>query len=202
MAFNEVLKRNFIENILNLRKTKQGKIVSWDAVYKRNLTLATMNKLFAALLFFTALSTAVSAQVIPSFTAEQLMKRATGSDTVYVMNFWATWCAPCIAELPAFESTTENYAGKKVKVLLVSMDFPEDYPTKIQAFANRKKIKSEVVWLKETDANLFIPKIDGRWTGALPATVIMNGKSGNKLFFEKQMSADELSDAIQKFQKG
>jgi len=161
-----------------------------------------MKKLLSALLLTVAISTTVTAQLIPSYTADQLMKRIAGNDTTYILNFWATWCAPCIKELPAFESINEQYASKKVKVVLVSMDFPEDYPDNILAFSNRKKLKSEVVWLKETNANTFIPKIDERWSGALPATVIFNSKKGEKLFFEKQMSEDELNALIQRFLKG
>jgi thiol-disulfide isomerase/thioredoxin len=146
--------------------------------------------------FLIGLTTFSFAQNIPSYTADQLMKRAKGKDTVYVLNFWATWCSPCIAELPAFDAITEEYAGKKVKVILVSMDFPEAYPAQVQAFINKKNLKSEVVWLWETNANVFIPKIDNRWTGALPATVIIDNKTGKKQFFEKKMSKEELEKAV------
>src|SRR5690606_6809447 len=47
------------------------------------------------------------------------------NDSIYVINFWATWCKPCIKELPAFEKIASEYADKKVKVLLVSLDFPD-----------------------------------------------------------------------------
>ena len=45
------------------------------------------------------------------------------NDTTYVINFWAMWCKPCVEELPYFETIRKNYSDKKVKVILVSLDF-------------------------------------------------------------------------------
>ena len=58
------------------------------------------------------------------------------NDTTYVVNFWATWCKPCVAELPYFEQLTETYKGQKVKVLLVSLDFSKQIESKLLTFCS------------------------------------------------------------------
>lgn len=134
---------------------------------------------------------------IGSTTAEKLMARtAAGKDTTYIINFWATWCAPCVAELPQFTALHNRYKGKKVKVLLVSMDFPDAYPQKLQAYVTRKALEPEVVWFSETDANAFIPKIDKAWSGALPGTLIVNRRHGYKAFLEKSIKEDEVAAMV------
>lgn len=156
-----------------------------------------MKTLLGVLLLSVLIVVNAQAQDLPSVTADQLMKRTKGSDTCYVLNFWATWCVPCIAELPAFEAINQEYAKKKVKVLLVSLDFAEAYPAQIQSFIKKKKLTSDVLWFKETDANLFIPKIDDRWSGALPATLIIDGKTGKREFLEKKVTKEDLETLIQ-----
>ena len=54
-----------------------------------------------------------------SFTPRDL------SGKVYLIDFWATWCKPCIKELPAFEELNARYQDKGLKVVLVSLDFPD-----------------------------------------------------------------------------
>ncbi len=139
---------------------------------------------------------AAHAPDIPAYTADKLMARAANKDTTYIINFWATWCGPCVAELPQFTKLQEHYAKEKVKVILVSLDFPDAYPAKLGAYVAKKKLRPEVVWFSETNANEFIPKIDDSWTGSLPGTMIVSKRNGYKLFLEKQITADEIRQII------
>lgn len=132
------------------------------------------------------------------YNADRLMQRVSNPDTLYVVNFWATWCGPCVAELPEFNKLQAMYAGKPVKIILASLDFKEAYPRKLEAFANRKKLQQEIVWFNETDANKFIPKIDNRWQGSIPATLLIAGKNEYKNFFEGSITAKQLSTLIDK----
>lgn len=118
------------------------------------------------------------------------------SDTTYIVNFWATWCAPCVKELPHFDSIHKQYANNKIKVLLVSMDFKENLEAKLAPFIKKKSILSEVVLLDELNGNYFIPKISDDWTGSLPATLIINQKKGINTFFEKKLSYSFLEDEV------
>lgn len=117
-------------------------------------------------------------------------------DTTYVINFWATWCAPCIKELPYFEKLhTEN---PKVKVILVSLDSRKDLEKKLIPFVYRKKITAQVVLLSDKEYNAWLDKIDASWSGAIPATLILNGK--RKLFAEREFeSFTELNDYVNAF---
>lgn len=117
-------------------------------------------------------------------------------DTIYVINFWATWCAPCIKELPYFEKLhTDN---PKVKVILVSLDSRKDLEKKLIPFVDRKKITAQVVLLSDKDYNAWLDKIDASWSGAIPATLMLNGK--RKLFAEREFeSFTELNDYVNAF---
>jgi thiol-disulfide isomerase/thioredoxin len=117
-------------------------------------------------------------------------------DNTYVINFWATWCAPCIKELPYFEKLhTDN---PKVKVIFVSLDSRKDLEKKLVPFVNRKKITTQVVLLSDKDYNAWLDKIDSSWSGAIPATLILNGK--RKLFAEREFdNFTELNNYINTF---
>ena len=132
----------------------------------------------------------------PSYKIDDLVKRVSNKDTVYVVNFWATWCIPCVTELPEFNKISDQYQGKPVKVLMVSLDFEDAYPKKLDAFRAKKKLKPEVVWFNETNANVFIPKIDNSWSASIPATWIVNAKKEYSNFNPGTVTAQQLGMVI------
>lgn len=119
------------------------------------------------------------------------------NDTTYVVNFWATWCAPCVQELPHFEKITSDYKDQKVKVLLVSLDFKKQVESDLLPFIKRKDIQSQVVHLSDPDANAWISKVDSSWSGAIPATVIYN--KNKRKFYEQSFTFDQLQSEIKLF---
>ena len=122
---------------------------------------------------------------------------STKNDKVYVVNFWATWCKPCIKELPYFEALNENYDS--VEVILVSLDFPSKYETQLKPYIVEHNLKSEVVALNDADSNTWIPKVDENWTGAIPATIIFN--QSKRQFYERSFNYDELETEVKQFLK-
>ena len=116
-----------------------------------------------------------------------------------ILNFWATWCAPCVKELPYFEKINKVYKAKGVELLLVSLDFPRKYETKLKPFLKEKQLKSEVVCLNDVDQNRWIPAIDTTWSGAIPATMIYKGNK--RKFYEKSFTYEELEKEVQQFLK-
>ena len=118
-------------------------------------------------------------------------------DKIYVVNFWATWCAPCIKELPYFEALNAEYKSKNVEVILVSLDFPKHYETKLKPFISEKSLKSKVIALNDVDSNTWIPKVDKEWSGAIPATLIYN--KDKRAFYEKSFNLEELKIEVNKF---
>ena len=117
-------------------------------------------------------------------------------EQTYVVNFWATWCKPCIKELPYFEDIQVKYKGE-IKVILVSLDFPSKLESQLIPFITDKKIQSQVILLDDPYENEWIPKVDSTWSGALPATLIFN--STKRKFFEQSFSQEELENEIMKF---
>ena len=118
-------------------------------------------------------------------------------DKTYVVNFWATWCAPCIKELPYFEQINRDYSGKNVEVVLVSLDFPRQYEKKLKPYIKDNNLQSKVVALNDPDMNTWIPKVNADWTGAIPATIIYNKKG--RQFYEQSFTYDELVTELRKF---
>lgn len=119
------------------------------------------------------------------------------NDTTYVINFWATWCKPCIEELPAFEKVNADFSESKVKVVLVSLDFPNKIESSILPFIEKNNIQSKVVLLDDPNANSWIPKVSLQWSGAIPATVIY--KNENRKFYERSFNFEELKTEINSF---
>lgn len=118
-------------------------------------------------------------------------------DKIHVVNFWATWCAPCIKELPYFEKINEDYNEENVEVLLVSLDFPRQYEKKLVPFIKKRNIKSKVVCFDDVDQNRWIPDINEDWSGAIPATIIYKGNK--RKFYEKSFTQEELENELKQF---
>lgn len=116
---------------------------------------------------------------------------------VYVINFWATWCAPCVKELPYFEQLREKYKDKNVEIVLVSLDFPHQFKTKLKPFIKDRNLKSKVVVLDDVDSNSWIPQIDKDWSGSIPATIIY--KNDKRSFYEQSFTYNELEEELNKF---
>jgi len=117
------------------------------------------------------------------------------SDTTYVVNFWATWCKPCVAELPSFEAYHEKNKQSKVKVILVSLDFPKQIEKKLVPFINDRKLEPDVVVLNDPDANSWIDKVSTEWSGSIPATIVFKGDKRG--FFEQSFeSLEELEEVV------
>lgn len=126
----------------------------------------------------------------------QLQKRINNADTVYMVNFWATWCKPCIEELPYFEKLQATYKNQPLKVLLVSMDFESKLPA-VKTFARTHKLASEVFLATRKNDQELIDGIDKEWSGALPGTLIVNGKKGTRKFYEQEFTYEELNKLYQ-----
>jgi thiol-disulfide isomerase/thioredoxin len=126
---------------------------------------------------------------------EQLLQ-PKNNDTTYVVNFWATWCRPCVKELPYITNLETKYAGKKIKVFLVSLDFKKNYD-KMLEFLQKRNISTSAVLLSAPDANAWIDKVDKSWSGAIPATVIFN--NSKRSFYEKEFHEEDLYKTIETF---
>nr|WP_305121198.1 TlpA disulfide reductase family protein [Pedobacter xinjiangensis] len=140
----------------------------------------------------------VKAQTVNLLTVDQLEKRINqGKDTIYVVNFWATWCAPCIKELPHFEKLQASYKSQPLKVLLISLDFKSKMNSSVVPFVRKKQLKNEVFLLNESNAQQYIDRISKEWSGALPATLIVNKQKNVREFYEKEFTYNDLEKIYQ-----
>lgn len=150
--------------------------------------------------FALLISAQLFSQKVAVYKIDNLLKRIhNNSDTLYIVNFWATWCKPCVAELPDFEKINAEYKTQKVKVLLVSMDFKEDVAKKLKPFIQKNNTVSEVVLLDELNGNEFIDKVSKQWGGAIPATLFTKNNNTVNEFFEKKLHYEFLVEQITKY---
>lgn len=150
--------------------------------------------LLAFIAFFDFQTNAQSVEIVKWDYIENLMNQK--SDTLYVINFWATWCAPCVKELPYFDRLAAENKSAKLKVILVSLDFKKQMDSRIKPFVKDKNIQSKVVVLDEPNYNSWIDKVNPEWSGAIPATLIVGGKTTTPLFFEKEFIFTELNEIV------
>jgi thiol-disulfide isomerase/thioredoxin len=118
-----------------------------------------------------------------------------GGDTLTVYNFWATWCRPCVAELPAFERLGEEYRDRPVRVVLVSLDFVSEREKTLIPFLQKKDIRSPV-WLLDGKPTLYIDRISRAWGGSIPATLFVRPSKRTYLFKEQEFAFDELKHVV------
>jgi thiol-disulfide isomerase/thioredoxin len=160
-----------------------------------------MNRLFSIIAFIIIMHNASFSQAnakipISNFKGfEHLLHLST--DTVYVLNFWATWCIPCRKELPEFEKIAQTYKNEKVKILLVSLDFPAQIDKELIPFLKNNNITSNVYLLNDPNSNAWIDKVDASWSGSIPATLIY--KRNNRRFYENELAYDFLNRTVREF---
>ena len=164
-------------------KKPESKFTTITFVFSMTLTKTAILILLPGLLY---------SQEMRSLKFDELKKESVESvDTLLIYNFWATWCKPCIEELPYFEKVNLNYSKQKVKVILVNLDFNSKINEVTIPFIKKKNLQSSIYHITDTDPNEWINQIDESWSGAIPATVMY--LSGEKVyFFEGQVKEQEM----------
>ena len=118
------------------------------------------------------------------------------NDTLYVVNFWATWCKPCVHEMPYFETSNQKLKGQKVRFIFVSMNSVKE-TEQVKSFINDRQLRSDILLLNAGNPNIWIDAIDSSWSGAIPATIMY--RHGKKTFFyEGEFTQTQLDSVIQK----
>lgn len=156
-----------------------------------------MRMLILLLVLFSGKMQAQNLTIFDSFS--QLEKRLDSeSDTVFVVNFWATWCKPCVEELPFFMKLDSAFQQRPMKLILVSLDFKKMAETKVAPFLKNRQIGAETILLADPDANSWIEKVDPKWDGAIPATLVVKKKQRefHRVQFEKY---EQLADIVELF---
>ncbi|QEH41096.1 TlpA family protein disulfide reductase [Chitinophaga sp. XS-30] len=152
-----------------------------------------MKKLLPFLLFFCCPAFSQEVTRVPVSGLDALLRHP---DTALVVNLWATWCAPCVKEIPHFEKQAKALKGQQVKFIFLSLDMEDAYPKKIQQFIRRRQLDSPVFWLDEQNANKYARTIHPRWQGSIPATIFINTAKGYRKFVEGEISEARLKKEI------
>ncbi len=142
----------------------------------------------------------VSGQKIEYIKVPDLEKILNSTDNkLYVINFWATWCAPCVAELPAFEKVSRDYDKDRVRFIFISLDFPSQVEKQLIPFLKKNKIEQEVAVMMDPDANLWIDKVDPTWQGNIPSTLFLNNFRKIRLFHPETLDEQSLRNLINSY---
>jgi thiol-disulfide isomerase/thioredoxin len=146
-----------------------------------------------AFLFFATIG---DSQQVRSVKITELEKTIKESHTPLIVNFWATFCVPCLQEIPYFQEIASQYKSNDVSLVFVSLDMKEAYPVKVNNMAKKLNLTYPVVWLNETNADYFCPRIDTSWTGGMPSSLFVNNATGYHKFLEEPLSKEKLEKEI------
>jgi thiol-disulfide isomerase/thioredoxin len=148
------------------------------------------------LLIAIALASVADAQQVSVWKAADLKTALDTATVPTIFNFWATFCRPCIAELPHFQAAADQYKSRGVRLVMVSLDVKEAFPKKVQAFVKKRALTSPVVFLDEPSADIFVPLVDSTWSGAIPASLFIYRERGYRRFFDDELSRLKLDREI------
>jgi len=155
--------------------------------------------IFAITLLLTVSHYHSAAQDVKKINITDLEKILNNrTDKLYVVNLWATWCAPCVKELPAFEKVAAEYDKSKVEFIMISLDFPSKIESQLIPFLNKRQISLDVSVMMETDHNSWIEKIDPSWQGNIPSTLFFNNADRKRHFHPGEIEENELRNLIRK----
>lgn len=139
----------------------------------------------------------VSQSALKTFTNEQATEfLGKKNDTLYVTNFFATWCGPCVKEIPHFKSKIEELKGKPVKITFISLDSKEEWNTKVPQFVQEQGIEKNTILLDgaSLDGNFFTSNFK-EWTGnAIPFTFMRKGDKTDETL--GMISEEQLNQKI------
>lgn len=148
-------------------------------------------------MLFTGIGCA-QAQEIPKWKTADLQQFIASSNQPTIISFWASFCKPCLEEIPYFQKLVKKYEAYGLHLVLVNLDMKVAYPKKIRSVARRFAITAPIYFLDETNADLFCPAVDKSWSGALPASLFIHNGTGYRTFYEDQLSEKSLEAGIKK----
>ena len=121
---------------------------------------------------------------------------STHHEELHVVNFWATWCKPCVAELPYFRKASRQFEDEPVHFIFVSLDFDFQVESKLRPFLQKEPLPGKQWWLNEKKFGKMIDKVEENWSGAIPFTLFLKGSPEEKSFHEAEITQEQLIQMI------
>lgn len=118
------------------------------------------------------------------------------NDTTYIVNFFASWCVPCVRELPEFVAFAEAHKTEKMQVIYVSLDFKKNIKQKLGPLSIKGVLRQNVYLLDETNANNWLNQVDSTWSGAIPATFFVNHQKQYRRLFAQSFTKELLYETF------
>ena len=149
------------------------------------------------MLLISFASVAGSAQDLKIVSFKELQRLVEPSgDTVKVVNFWATWCKPCVEELPFFVEAQRSHKTTNIQFIFVSLDFMSQTP-KVKEMIQKLSMNGTLVQLNEKGGN-WIDELDKNWSGAIPYTILFLPNGEKREHYDVFQSLDDLQSFINK----
>jgi len=124
------------------------------------------------------------------------LRKGEGSK-LRLINFWATWCGPCVTEFPELVEINRMYRHREFEFVAVSANFPDE-KNEVLKFLTRQQASNRNLLFGSTDKYALMAAFDKEWSGALPFTVLVNGAGETLYKKEGAIEAPELKRAILK----
>ncbi|MDC8100478.1 TlpA family protein disulfide reductase [Chryseobacterium rhizosphaerae] len=126
---------------------------------------------------------------------------AKNNDTLYVTNFFATWCGPCMKEIPSFKNKMEELKGKPVKFTFVNLDEKSDWDGAVKNFVVENNLGGSVILLdgQKLDPTFFSRNFKQWDGGSIPFTFMRKGDKTDE--YLGMMTEDVLNSKIDSFLK-
>ena len=162
-----------------------------DNIQTDSITVPESNEPTEAVIPFKEIE--LSADQTSNFLAKQ------DNDTLYVTNFFATWCGPCMREIPHFKEKMNELKSQPVKFTFVSLDEKADWSTKVKAFAEENNLSKNIVLVDGTKLTPeFFPANFKEWDGgSIPFTFMRKGDKTDETV--GMMSAEMLREKLNSF---
>lgn len=170
----------------------------WSHIVMKKVILKIL-LLLLMIMIYQGKARAQQLKFINDSDLQQIIKNP--DNKLFVISFWASWCPPCVREMPVFQEVAFSYNATEVKFIMVSMDFPDKMDSQLLPFLRNNDINLEVNLMMDTDYLNWSDKVDPSFLGNIPATLFINNAKKIRYFHTGELAETELRSLIDKYRK-